>query len=520
MKFEKDIFISYAHIDNESWRPDQPGWIASFHKALEIRLSQLMGEKPNIWRDQKLQGNDFFGDEIVNQFPKVAIIISIISPRYVKSEWCIREINSFHKIAESNIGARVGNKSRIFKVIKTPIPLEEHPEFVRDILGYDFFIHDPATSRTRELSQDAPNREEQAAYWMKLDDLAHDIAAIFNEIEQIKPEVTKTVASPKNVASEISQNIPENNDDDNESIGIYLADSSYELRSQRDSLKREFIEYGYKVYPEQILPLFIDEYESTVKESLKKCKLAIHLIGSNFGIVPEGTQDSVVVIQNQLAAEQSRQTGMPRFIWIPPGNEIKDERQEVFVDLIKIDSEVQFGADIFETPIEDLKYAVHNKIKQIKEEAEKAKQNNINGNEEDFDNQGPKQIYLICDTRDLDDIAALEDFLFDSGFEVILPVFDGDESQIRIDHQENLKLCDGTIIYHGKANQLWLRSKTRDLLKIAGYGRKKPLHAKAIFLAAPDNSDKQRFRTRDAMVINAINGFTGDALNEFTDKLK
>ena len=69
MTFEMDVFISYAHIDNLPLREGESGWIASFHKALEVRLAQLLGEKPRIWRDQKLQGNDFFGDEIVKQFP-------------------------------------------------------------------------------------------------------------------------------------------------------------------------------------------------------------------------------------------------------------------------------------------------------------------------------------------------------------------------------------------------------------------------------------------------------------------
>ena len=60
MDFSKDILISYAHIDDESLMEGQKGWIEEFHRSLDIRLSQLLGEKPKIWRDLKLQGNDFF----------------------------------------------------------------------------------------------------------------------------------------------------------------------------------------------------------------------------------------------------------------------------------------------------------------------------------------------------------------------------------------------------------------------------------------------------------------------------
>ena len=138
MRFEKDIFISYAHIYNESMVDGDKGWITEFHRSLEIRLAQLLGQKPVIWRDQKLQGNDVFGDEIVDQFENVAIFISILSPRYVKSEWCTKEVLEFKKASEKNIGLRHKNKSRIFKLIKTPVSFEEHPEAMKDLLGYEF----------------------------------------------------------------------------------------------------------------------------------------------------------------------------------------------------------------------------------------------------------------------------------------------------------------------------------------------------------------------------------------------
>ena len=56
MSFENDIFISYAHIDDMALVEGQKGWISSFHRALEIRLGQLLGRTPRIWRDPKLPG--------------------------------------------------------------------------------------------------------------------------------------------------------------------------------------------------------------------------------------------------------------------------------------------------------------------------------------------------------------------------------------------------------------------------------------------------------------------------------
>ena len=40
-----DLFISYANIDDLPISEDQKGWITEFHRILENRLAQLMGEK-------------------------------------------------------------------------------------------------------------------------------------------------------------------------------------------------------------------------------------------------------------------------------------------------------------------------------------------------------------------------------------------------------------------------------------------------------------------------------------------
>jgi hypothetical protein len=54
MSFECDAFISYSHIDNIGLIDGSKGWITNLHRALEIRIAQLLGEKPNLWRDPNI----------------------------------------------------------------------------------------------------------------------------------------------------------------------------------------------------------------------------------------------------------------------------------------------------------------------------------------------------------------------------------------------------------------------------------------------------------------------------------
>ena len=110
--------------------------------------------------------------------------------------------------------------------------------------------------------------------------------------------------------------------------------------------------------------------------------------------------------------------------------------------------------------------------------------------------------------------------MYEQGFEVILPVFEGEEAQIRKDHEENLSVCDAVLFYYGEGNELWLRQKLREVQKSAAFGRKKPILIKAIYVAPPDNPTKAKFRTREAMVIDQRAPFDPAALSEFLSQLQ
>src|ERR1700730_5334229 len=153
MNFESDAFISYAHLYNVELIEGHKGWVSNLHRALEVRLGQLLGKQPQIWRDPKLQGNDSFSDTLVGRLQRVAALVPVISPRYVKSEWTRKELSEFWQAAEVQGGVRFHDKVRIFKVLKTPVPLEMHPPELRALLGYEFFKIDSETGRVRELDE-------------------------------------------------------------------------------------------------------------------------------------------------------------------------------------------------------------------------------------------------------------------------------------------------------------------------------------------------------------------------------
>ncbi len=483
-EFEDDIFISYAHIDNQPLAEGQKGWITSFHQALEIRLAQLLGAELEFWRDEShLRGNDYFDDTIILRLPKVAILITVLTPRYVRSDWCLKEVDEFYRLAEQTGGVRIAEKSRIFKIVKTPVPAEQHPPAMQQLLGYEFFQTDPSTGKPREfIFNSGPNVDIN--YWAKLDDLAYDV---FQLLETLKgpaiPTVKAISPAPRGT--------------------VYLAETTLDLSVERDKIKRELQSRGYQVLPDQPLPLDASKFEKVVRESLSKSQLSVHLIGANYGIIPESSERSVAFLQNELAAEKCLDSNFSRIIWMPPGLNPKEMRQQQFITYLCEDPTAQHGAEVLQTSLEDLKTVIQDKLLAPIEARQQLPA---------YETDSPRRIYLINDAQDEENVLPLSNYLFDQGFEVMPSIMDGDEAQARADHRESLLFCDAIIIYYGVAGEAWLRTKLFDLRKLAGYGRTSPLLAKAIYVAPPGTTAKERFRTLEATVIRQGDDFTPDIL--------
>ena len=166
------------------------------------------------------------------------VLVSIVSPRYLKSEWCRRELQEFHKVATEQGGVRVGNKSRIFKVVKTPVPLDEHPAEFQSALGYNFY-HADETGRFREfkLSESSPTYNQ---FLHTFEDLAQDLEKLLKMLDN--------GGLPTDSSGSNGEDVPKQKT-------VYLANATSELAADRDRIRRELEERGYLVLPNQELPI-------------------------------------------------------------------------------------------------------------------------------------------------------------------------------------------------------------------------------------------------------------------------
>jgi Domain of unknown function (DUF4062) len=501
--FDGDAFISYAHLDNVELVEGRKGWVANFHRALEVRVGQLLGKTPQIWRDAKLSGNDLFADTLVDRLKHVAVLVSVVSPRYLKSEWTLRELDEFWRAASSQGGVHVSNKARVFKVLKTPVLLDRTPPELRALIGYEFFKIDPETGRVRELDE-VFGADAQRDFWLKLDDLAHDIVHLLEALETA-PTDTSVVSALAPVSGGPQLLTPSR-------AAIYLAVTTSDLREQREALKRDLQQQGYTVLPDHSTPEVAEEARAAIAADLDRSRMSIHLIGRNYGLIPEGSATSLVEIQHELATRRAAAGDFSRLIWIPTGQRVDNERQKNLIEQLKMDPEIAGRADLLETFFEDLRTMMQDWLKKADPvpavPTPKASAVAV------------AKLYIVADPRDAAALAPWSERLFDEGVEVIVPIFEGDESEIREYHEENLAQCDGVLIFYGAGNELWLRRKLREIQKAAGYGRTKPQPSIGICLIGPRTPEKERLRTHEATVVAQWDGCAIEPLRPFIAQIK
>ena len=96
--YQHDIFVSYAHVDDLTFPGiEAAGWVATLIAGLNVKLSQNLGRSNlfSLWKDEQLSPNKPLTPEILNALKQSATLVIILSPGYMASPWCQREMQTF-----------------------------------------------------------------------------------------------------------------------------------------------------------------------------------------------------------------------------------------------------------------------------------------------------------------------------------------------------------------------------------------------------------------------------------------
>ncbi len=472
MGFENDVFISYAHEDNQPVPPEAKGWVDQFEAALRAYLGKTAGDPPRIWRDPTLERTGDLDERIRQHLLRSAILLCIVSRSYVRSRYCLDELNQFLR--------QFGDDKRIVKVVTASLSDEhEHPPPLNKSLGYPFFELDEKTRRAYELDPD--DEASRRVYRRLLYDLAREVAERLAALDAGHPEPRATV---------------------------YLASTSFDLNEHRAALRSELDHHAIAVLPDEPLPALAADCETAVNGWLARSALSIHLVGRYGGGAPDGPRDeSYVEMQHRLALERGRAAGggFGRLLWLVPEVAPEDLDHVRFVNQLKDSPATYERGDLIQGSFEEFKAMVLRKTldaaRPVAQEAGPAR---------------PVRVYLIYEPADENAVAPIDSFLASRGFEVRLPVFEGDEASRERDHAQALVEADWAIVYWGEAGEAWFNETLSGVRNWQALGREAPLSA-AVCFGQPSNRRKERAAglPRSEPAISLLNGFSAQSLEPF-----
>jgi hypothetical protein len=480
---DSEIFISYAHADNEFPRYESHdwegarGWVECFYHALRKRLQQLR-RGTEIWRDGDggIRGASALTPAIEDGIAKASILVTIHSPAYAVSEWCEKELRLFEKSAVARHGGlRAGNMLRVFKINKLPVTgasfVTRVPELA-DNTGYPFYRSvDGSPLEFEPLHGGEPGTKFLAA----VNSVACDIVKVLQGHSAVVPP---------------------------SGISVYLAETTPDVAGLRSKLQGELEQYGHSV-----LPLAREacgsDYVAKVRSDIRLARLSVHVIGGQAGPIPDASDGrSEAEVQYDVAGEEAAaRPGFTRLTWLAPLAVPPEPAQATFRERLR-------GIDpaLLVASLEDMRSLIKQQLGVKPEMPRPPTTGDV------------RIVYLMFDAPDEESAKPVATWLFDQGFEVLKPAHSGNLLKA---HKVNLRDSHAALIYYGEVNEDWLAVKLGDLRKRLGEARGKTHKLRgAVYLADPADDAKSEFRSRLFDVIPGFGRFRPEMLEAFVDNVR
>jgi hypothetical protein len=141
--FEYDVFVSYSHgVRTRQTEPPLKAWTLKLIEDLEADVLELGKEFDDlhIWRDVQIDPTMHLTEELRRKVNRSGILLIVMSPRYLDSDWCKDELEWFRQQVQD----RARDQGRVFVVRALHTDEKLWPEFLRDDRGHGmpgFWFH-------------------------------------------------------------------------------------------------------------------------------------------------------------------------------------------------------------------------------------------------------------------------------------------------------------------------------------------------------------------------------------------
>lgn len=388
-----NIFISYAHIDNQSVHGQELGWISHLIENLGKETGRQMGrsEHFSVWMDFKLNTNDSVTPEIEQQLRDADVLLIMMSPGWLQSEWCVKELEYF-----SGVHAELAQ--RVFVVNLNGVPREEQPESLHDLLTIPYY-EKTAQDKTRQLGYPVPQTSDKD-YFYRTVDLAEQLAKTLHRFsaESTQSKAPK-IAQPK--------------------ATVYVAPVNDALFEQRSMLVSELAQFEIQVLPAE------NRFDREMDNHLKQSSHFVQLLDNDYA---QG-----MPFDQHFTAQAAE---LPVLQWHDPSLKKTTTNPEQL--------ELLNGNTITICDLPDF-------ARQVREAALPEQDTTV---PEAFVHNSKKLVFVHSSQEDLGYAEQIADNLESRGFGIALPRYEGDSGTIRKTIERAYQYCDILLVLQQRASAI------------------------------------------------------------------
>lgn len=461
-----DIFISYAR-DDDVPPPDQAdrkGFVTFLDESVRYEFRDLGPERPTIWRDtRRIADGDQFTPEIEEALKNASFLLVVLSPNWMASKWCRRELDTFAKYHGSD-----GLRERIIVVSKRYVDPDRRPSLLQGQSGFAFFVRSADVGEiVTDLEFFDRGEARDKRYWDKLNEL---VAFLLRRKPPAPPP------PPYQPTGRI----------------IYVAKPASDMRAGYDRIVSELVGKGHTVVPAPSDEIPLGSAVAVIDDALSNAEISVHLLGEKAGEAPEDQAPLVKLQLERAAAKAAKDSGATfhRIIWAPSlwpvqpdaAPSLRETTRRPLDVLDKFDS--QFAGDKVEgdSLSKFVDFLNQHLIVIVPPRASVAAFSEINGS---------ARLYLYHSQEDTEYALNLAQALQQRQMEALLPAFDGPDADIKSFNGKQLAECDAVILCWASASEVWVRAYASGLRNWQNLGRTQQFSYRAVVAAPPPGFRKK-----------------------------
>ena len=425
-----DIFVSYAHADDDIPAGARNGWVTTLVEELnKVLRRKLGGCGARIWMDHQLAANANVLNTLLATVRSSRTLLLVMSPGYHQSVWCQRELGNFL----SQFAAEK-HQDNVFVIDLEPVPREAWHSALQALKTMRFWEKGFTNPAPRPLGFPVPKPDEDNPYWRNVNELAHLIA------EYLKQNPART---PESRAA------------------ILLAETTEDLLDHRDAVAVFLRQQGFEVLPSTDYPRDSRAaFVSAVQRDLARSVAFAQLLGPYEGRKPPDDSTAFVVLQAAEVLLLQQQWAVPIFQWRTP--EVEPERiaNPTYRELVSRYT-VQTGG------LEQFKQAILRALQRQSPPAPDPPPPVPHGGPTSPASNTTRNITDLCiyvnaDPVDSDIASQVSDSLTGMGVTAFLspePEPGQPPEQIRSAQQKLLEECNGVVLVYGQTPATWVQAQ-------------------------------------------------------------